>query len=160
MNSPTPNTQAHLVAIHTEMEFLNERIRFNLHSEVGLINTISDYIQGAGGKRLRPALLILLSKALHADSSQLKNAIELATVIELIHTATLLHDDVVDNSTLRRNRLTANAAYGNSAAVLVGDFLYSRAFQMMTQTGLMPVMDLMADTTNTIAEGEVLQLLN
>lgn len=160
MNSPAPKTPLHLQTIQTEMDLLNETIRQNLYSEVPLINTISEYIIGAGGKRLRPALVIMLSKAVNASPSQLHIAITLATVIEFIHTATLLHDDVVDNSTMRRNRLTANAEYGNSAAVLVGDFLYSRAFQMMTKIGLMPVMNLMADTTNTIAEGEVLQLLN
>lgn len=139
---------------------LDEVIRESLYSEVTLINTISDYIIGAGGKRLRPALVLLAAKALQANEQQMLQATKLAAIVEFIHTATLLHDDVVDESSMRRGRLTANAEFGNAAAVLVGDFLYSRSFQMMAQISLMPVMEVLADTTNTIAEGEVLQLLN
>jgi octaprenyl-diphosphate synthase len=142
------------------MQQLDQVIRTSLHSEVSLINQISDYIINAGGKRLRPALVILTARALGASEQQLTQAIELAAIVEFIHTATLLHDDVVDESNMRRGRLTANAEYGNSAAVLVGDFLYSRSFQMMVKIGLMDVMDVLSEATNTIAEGEVLQLLN
>ncbi|MGB7182060.1 MAG: polyprenyl synthetase family protein [Burkholderiaceae bacterium] len=133
-------------------------IRAQLHSEVALINTISDYIVGAGGKRMRPVLLLLLARTL--DYRGERNHYHLAAVVEFIHTATLLHDDVVDESSLRRGRLTANAAFGNAASVLVGDFLYSRAFQMMVDIDRMRVMKVLADATNMIAEGEVLQLLN
>jgi len=142
------------------MQQLDQVIRTSLHSEVSLINQISDYIINAGGKRLRPALVILTARALGANPQQMQQAIELAAIVEFIHTATLLHDDVVDESDMRRGRLTANAEYGNSAAVLVGDFLYSRSFQMMVKIGLMDVMDVLSEATNTIAEGEVLQLLN
>lgn len=133
-------------------------IRTQLHSEVALINTIADYIIGAGGKRMRPVLLLLLARTL--DYRGERNHYQLAAVIEFIHTATLLHDDVVDESSLRRGRLTANAAFGNAASVLVGDFLYSRAFQMMVDIDRMRVMKVLADATNMIAEGEVLQLMN
>ena len=132
-------------------------IRQRLHSDVVLVNAIAEHIVGGGGKRLRPALHVL---AAHAAGYAGDAHIELAAVIEFIHTATLLHDDVVDGSDLRRGRKTANAAWGNSASVLVGDFLYSRAFQMMVELDRMEVMRILADTTNTIAEGEVLQLLN
>jgi octaprenyl-diphosphate synthase len=124
---------------------------------VVLINAIGEHIVGGGGKRLRPMLHVL---AAHAAGYQGDAHIELAAVIEFIHTATLLHDDVVDGSDLRRGRKTANAAWGNAASVLVGDFLYSRAFQMMVEVDRMEVMRILADTTNSIAEGEVLQLLN
>jgi len=133
-------------------------IRTQLHSEVALINTIADYIVGAGGKRMRPVLLLLLARTL--DYRGERSHYQLAAVIEFIHTATLLHDDVVDESSMRRGRLTANAAFGNAASVLVGDFLYSRAFQMMIGVDRMRVMKVLADATNTIAEGEVLQLIN
>jgi len=124
---------------------------------VALIDTVADYIIAAGGKRLRPAVLLLLARALgYRGSAHLL----LAAVIEFIHTATLLHDDVVDESDLRRGRATANAHFGNAASVLVGDFLYSRAFQMMVETGEMRVLRILADATNRIAEGEVLQLMN
>jgi octaprenyl-diphosphate synthase len=133
-------------------------IRESLRSEVALVNTIADYIVSAGGKRLRPVLLLLLARGLGYAGPGHHH--RLAAVVEFIHTATLLHDDVVDESSLRRGRSTANASFGNPAAVLVGDFLYSRAFQMMVQVGDMRVMDVLADATNVIAEGEVLQLMN
>src|SRR3954469_3926757 len=128
-----------------------------LDSGVPLVGQVSRYIISAGGKRLRPALLLLVSAALGCRSDQRFN---LAAVVEFIHTATLLHDDVVDASTLRRGRATANESFGNPASVLVGDFLYSRAFQMMLDAGQMRVMEILADATNVIAEGEVLQLMN
>ncbi len=133
-------------------------IRQRLGSEVALINSIADYIIGAGGKRMRPLLLLLFARALGYKGAS--NHYLLAAVVEFIHTATLLHDDVVDESALRRGRQTANAAFGNPASVLVGDFLYSRAFQMMVEVDDMRVMEVLADATNTIAEGEVLQLIN
>lgn len=126
-----------------------------LHSKVGLVENIGQYIVEAGGKRLRP-LLTLLSAGALGDIE--RNHIKLAVVIEFIHTATLLHDDVVDLSQLRRGRPTANAQWGNAPSVLVGDFIYSRAFQMLVDIGDMDVMALLSDTTNTVAEGEVLQL--
>jgi octaprenyl-diphosphate synthase len=138
-------------------------IRLHLSSEVALINQVSDYIVNAGGKRLRPLLLLLIARALgHRSVAEGGNGHHslLAAVVEFIHTATLLHDDVVDESDLRRGRRTANAAFGNAASVLVGDFLYSRAFQMMVSVNDLAVMGTLADATNTIAEGEVLQLLN
>ena len=133
-------------------------IRSRLSSEVALVNTVADYIIGAGGKRMRPVLLLLIARALGYQGEH--NHHLLAAVVEFIHTATLLHDDVVDESGLRRGRQTANAAFGNAASVLVGDFLYSRAFQMMVEADDMRVMQVLADATNTIAEGEVLQLMN
>ena len=133
-------------------------IRTRLSSEVVLINTVADYIIGAGGKRMRPLLLLLMARALGAHNQERQYL--LAAVVEFIHTATLLHDDVVDESDLRRGRETANAAFGNAASVLVGDFLYSRAFQMMVEADDMRVMRVLADATNVIAEGEVLQLMN
>lgn len=160
MPSPAPSVKSVLSPIAADMQQLDQVIRTSLHSEVSLINQISDYIINAGGKRLRPALVILTARALGANPQQMQQAIELAAIVEFIHTATLLHDDVVDESDMRRGRLTANAEYGNSAAVLVGDFLYSRSFQMMVKIGLMDVMDVLSEATNTIAEGEVLQLLN
>jgi octaprenyl-diphosphate synthase len=132
-------------------------IRRRLASDVVLIRTVANYIIDSGGKRLRPALLLLAAKACGAHGPAKH---ELAAVIEFIHTATLLHDDVVDESSLRRGRNTANAEFGNAASVLVGDFLYSRAFQMMVGVGSLRVMSVLADATNIIAEGEVLQLLN
>jgi octaprenyl-diphosphate synthase len=146
-----------LAPLADDMQRLDAVIRARLDSNVVLVRTIADYIIGAGGKRLRPALLLLVARALKVQG---KHCDELAAVIEFIHTATLLHDDVVDESTLRRGRKTANAVFGNAASVLVGDFLYSRAFQMMVEVNHMRVMRLLADATNTIAEGEVLQLLN
>ncbi|MGH8278786.1 MAG: polyprenyl synthetase family protein [Gammaproteobacteria bacterium] len=132
-------------------------IREALRSDVALINQLGEYIINGGGKRLRPLLVLLATHACHAQDSR---HIQLAAIIEFIHTATLLHDDVVDESRLRRGRETANTIWGNEASVLVGDFLYSRAFQMMVAVNNMRVMRIMADATNLIAEGEVLQLLN
>ena len=139
------------------MHAVDAVIRRRLDSDVALVRTIADYIIGAGGKRLRPAVLLLMGRALGGSG---RAHHELAATIEFIHTATLLHDDVVDDSQLRRGRPTSNAAFGNPASVLVGDFLYSRAFQMMVDVGSMRVMRILADATNRIAEGEVLQLLN
>jgi len=132
-------------------------IREQLRSEVPLVNQIGEYIIGAGGKRIRPALVLLLANAFGYRGTQHHT---LAAIIEFIHTATLLHDDVVDESSLRRGRQTANALFGNAASVLVGDFLYSRAFQMMVDVQSMRVMEVLADATNAIAEGEVMQLLH
>ncbi len=139
------------------MAAVDATIRERLRSEVVLVNQVAEYIIGSGGKRLRPALVVLSAKAfgyagLHHHS--------LAAVVEFIHTATLLHDDVVDESAMRRGRASASALFGNAASVLVGDFLYSRAFQMMVEARDMRIMQTLADATNTIAEGEVLQLLN
>jgi len=142
----------------TDLDQTDEVIRASLRSEVALVNTIADYIVSAGGKRIRPLLLLLFARGLGYEGPGHHH--RLAAVVEFIHTATLLHDDVVDESSLRRGRSTANASFGNPAAVLVGDFLYSRAFQMMVQVGDMRVMDVLADATNVIAEGEVLQLMN
>ena len=139
------------------MKCVDQAIHRHLASEVALINTIGGYIVAGGGKRLRPALLLLVAQALGYRGSQQHL---MAAVVELIHTATLLHDDVVDESSMRRGRETSNALFGNSASVLVGDFLYSRAFQMMVSVGNMRILDILADATNVIAEGEVLQLLN
>lgn len=146
-----------LAPIAADMQQVDRLIRTRLTSEVSLINDIGAYIVGAGGKRLRPALVLLSAGTLggRGETPQL-----LAATIEFIHTATLLHDDVVDESGLRRSRKTANAVWGNAGAVLSGDFLYSRSFQMMVDSGHLSVMRVMADTTNAIAEGEVLQLLN
>jgi octaprenyl-diphosphate synthase len=142
---------------------MDRLIGARLRSEVVLVNTVADYIVGSGGKRLRPVTLLLFARALGYGSRPEHAAahhVLLAAVVEFIHTATLLHDDVVDESELRRGRETANAAFGNAASVLVGDFLYSRAFQMMVDVDRMRVMRILADATNTIAEGEVLQLMN
>jgi octaprenyl-diphosphate synthase len=143
--------------IADEMNAVDEVIRRRLHSDVALIRQISEYIIHSGGKRLRPALLILAAGACGYSGSA---HYQLAAVVEFIHTATLLHDDVVDASELRRGKATANSIFGNPTSVLVGDFLYSRAFQMMVDVNDMRVMRVLADVTNTIAEGEVLQLLN
>jgi octaprenyl-diphosphate synthase len=132
-------------------------IRARLSSRVALIDQISGYIVGAGGKRIRPRLVLLFAEALGFAGPE---RYELAATVEFIHTATLLHDDVVDESALRRGRATANAMFGNAASVLVGDFLYSRAFQMMVSVNNMRVLEVLADATNVIAEGEVLQLMN
>lgn len=139
------------------MREVDRVIGLRLSSSVPLIGQISQYIIAAGGKRLRPALLLLISGALGYKESHRHT---LAAVVELIHTATLLHDDVVDASTLRRGRATANETFGNPASVLVGDFLHSRSFQMMVETGSMRVMEILSEATNIIAEGEVLQLMN
>jgi octaprenyl-diphosphate synthase len=140
-----------------DMAAVDAVIRARLHSEVALVNQVGEYIVNSGGKRLRPALVLLSAQAFSYSG---KYHHDLAAVVEFIHTATLLHDDVVDESELRRGRETANALFGNAASVLVGDFLYSRAFQMMVDVGEMRVMQTLADATNVIAEGEVLQLLN
>ena len=139
------------------MDAVNAVIRRQLYSDVPLVNQIAEYIISAGGKRIRPALVLLTANAYGYGGTAHH---DLAAVIEFIHTATLLHDDVVDESSLRRGRKTANALFGNAASVLVGDFVYSRAFQMMVAIGNMEVMQILADATNVIAEGEVLQLLN
>ncbi len=139
------------------MNAVNAVIRHQLHSDVPLVNQIAEYIISAGGKRIRPLLLLLIANA-HGYRGLHHH--ELAAVVEFIHTATLLHDDVVDESSLRRGRQTANALFGNAASVLVGDFVYSRAFQIMVRIGEMRVMQILADATNVIAEGEVMQLLN
>ena len=140
-----------------DMAAMDTLIRQRLASDVVLINQVAEYIIGAGGKRLRPMLLLLTAGALGHRSTE---AHQLAAVVEFIHTSTLLHDDVVDESDLRRGRKTANAVWGNAASVLVGDFLYSRSFQLMVELERMDVQQLLANTTNTIAEGEVLQLLH
>ncbi len=143
--------------IADDMEAVNRLIIEQLKSDVVLINQIGAYIVHSGGKRLRPMIVLLAARACgYAEHRH----IDLAAIIEFIHTATLLHDDVVDGSDLRRNRETANAVWGNEASVLVGDFLYSRSFEMMVAVGRMPVMDILSHATNRIAEGEVLQLLN
>ena len=149
------NNIAHSIA--TDMEAVNAVIRQRLHSEVSLVNQIAEYIIGAGGKRIRPVLVLLLANAYGYRGA---GHHELAAVVEFIHTATLLHDDVVDESSMRRGRQTANALFGNAASVLVGDFLYSRSFQMMVGLDNMRVMHILSEATNVIAEGEVLQLLN
>jgi octaprenyl-diphosphate synthase len=146
-----------LSPIADDMQAVNAVIRDRLNSEVALIRTIGDYIIGAGGKRLRPALVLLMAKNLGYQGA--KHPV-MAAVVEFIHTATLLHDDVVDESNLRRGQKTANALFGNAASVLVGDYLYSRAFEMMVEIDSMAVMQVMSQATTVISEGEVLQLLN
>ncbi len=143
--------------IADDIAAVDRLIRSRLYSEVGLINQLSHYIVQSGGKRLRPVLALLSA---HAHGYRGRLHIDLAAIVELIHTATLLHDDVVDASDLRRGRETANLVFGNEASVLVGDFLYSRAFQMMVEVRDMRVMEILSDATNTIAEGEVMQLVN
>ena len=143
--------------IADDMKALDGVIRDRLYSDVVLIRQVAEYIIGSGGKRMRPAMVLF---AAGAAGYQGTRHLELAAVIEFIHTATLLHDDVVDESDLRRGNKTANAMFGNAASVLVGDFLYTRAFQMMVGVESMRVMEVLADATNIIAEGEVLQLLN
>jgi octaprenyl-diphosphate synthase len=143
--------------IADDMQAVDQLIRHRLESDVALIRQVAEYIIASGGKRLRPVLHLLVAGACGYRGPHHH---ELAAVVEFIHTATLLHDDVVDESSLRRGRETANASFGNAASVLVGDFLYSRAFQMMVGVANMRVMEVLAEATNTIAEGEVLQLLN
>lgn len=140
-----------------DMSSVNDLIYSQLQSDVALINQLGIYIVNGGGKRMRPMLTILAAQALNYEG---KDHITIAAIIEFIHTATLLHDDVVDESNMRRGRETANALFGNSASVLVGDFLYTRSFQMMTKLNNMKVMDILSDATNIVAEGEVLQLMN
>ena len=152
-----PSLEAVRSPIEADLGKVDEVNRRRLDSDVVLIRTNANNIVGSGGKRLRPALVLLAANAFAAEGSAKH---ELAAVIEFIHTATLLHDDVVDESSLRRGRKTANAEFGNAASVLVGDFLYSRAFQMIVEAGSLRVMKVLADATNVIAEGEVLQLLN
>lgn len=146
-----------LAPIAADMQAVDALIRDRLYSDVVLIRQVAEYIIHSGGKRLRPALVLLSARAMGCQGSHHH---ELAVVVEFIHTATLLHDDVVDESDLRRGNKTANALFGNAASVLVGDFLYTRAFQMMVGVDSMRVMRVLADATNIIAEGEVLQLLN
>ncbi len=143
--------------ISDDMKAVDDLICQRLQSEVVLINQLSQYIINSGGKRLRPALVLLSARAFGYKGTQHH---DLAAIVEFIHTATLLHDDVVDASELRRGKETANSIWGNEASVLVGDFLYSRAFQMMVDVGDMKIMAILADATNTIAEGEVMQLMN
>ncbi|HYC43046.1 MAG TPA: octaprenyl diphosphate synthase [Noviherbaspirillum sp.] len=153
-----PTSQTTIIQpISADMEAVNAVIRRQLYSEVPLVNQIAEYIISAGGKRIRPVLVLLVANAYGYKGTHHH---DLAAVVEFIHTATLLHDDVVDESSLRRGRKTANALFGNAASVLVGDFVYSRAFQMMVGVRNMRVMQILADATNVIAEGEVLQLLN
>ncbi|HMY38362.1 MAG TPA: polyprenyl synthetase family protein [Marinagarivorans sp.] len=144
-------------AVASDFQLVNACIIRQLHSEVGLVENIGHYLIEAGGKRLRPLLVLLVAKTLGYEGGR---HIDLAAIIEFIHTATLLHDDVVDVSSLRRGRLTANAQWGNAPAVLVGDFLYSRAFQMLVELGSMEIMAILSNTTNIISEGEVQQLVN
>jgi len=154
-----PNAPASTAAdpMAADMQQVDQVIHRRLASDVALINQIGHYIVSAGGKRIRPRLVLLFAEALGFAGPERH---ELAAIVEFIHTATLLHDDVVDESALRRGRQTANALFGNAASVLVGDFLYSRAFQMMVGINRMRVLEVLADATNVIAEGEVLQLMN
>jgi octaprenyl-diphosphate synthase len=156
---PVVSLSTILHPIDADMKALDSVIKTCLSSDVALINQISQYLIEAGGKRIRPALLFLISNAL-SNQQIVPHRHEIAAVLEFIHTATLLHDDVVDESDLRRGRKTANAVFGNAASVLVGDFLYSRAFQMMVVPGELKIMEILSSATNVIAEGEVLQLLN
>jgi len=142
---------------HDDMSAVNNLIYSQINSDVALINQLGIYIVNAGGKRMRPMLTVLAARAFDYQGD---DHISIAAIIEFIHTATLLHDDVVDESNMRRGRETANALFGNSASVLVGDFLYTRSFQMMTKLGNMKIMDILSDATNIVAEGEVLQLMN
>lgn len=147
--------------VEDDMTMVNQTIAGNLNSDVALINQLGAYIVQAGGKRLRPVALLLAAKATSPDDTAIsKQQTLLAAIVEFIHTATLLHDDVVDESEMRRGRETANEVFGNAASVLVGDYLYSRAFQMMVEIGSMRVMEILSHTTNQIAEGEVMQLIN
>ena len=161
MSVPQQNPHMDLSAIRApvsdDMQAVNDLILERLRSDVVLINQVGHYIVGSGGKRLRPLLVLLAARACGYGGAR---HIDMAAIIEFIHTATLLHDDVVDGSEMRRSRNTANAIWGNEASVLVGDFLYSRAFEMMVEVGVMRVMDVLSHATNRIAEGEVLQLLN
>ena len=159
--SQPPDRRADLQAIRSPVEAdiaaVDAAIAGHLRSDVALVNQVAEHIIHSGGKRLRPLVTLLAARAAGYAGGE---HVMMAAIVEFIHTATLLHDDVVDDSNLRRGQLTANALFGNEASVLVGDFLYSRAFQMMVEAGSMRVMRIMADTTNAIAEGEVLQLLN
>ena len=157
---PSPPLSEIQALAREPMAAVDRLIRDRLASDVVLINQVAEYIVGAGGKRLRPMLLLLATGASGGREAIDGRAHQLAAVVEFIHTATLLHDDVVDESDMRRGRRTANSVWGNAASVLVGDFLYSRSFQLMVELQRMDVMRILADTTNRIAEGEVLQLLH
>ncbi|CAG0998808.1 partial octaprenyl-diphosphate synthase, partial [Anaerolineae bacterium] len=156
-DSPQVSLDSIQACIADDMHHVDAVIRQRLHSEVALVNQVSEYIIQSGGKRLRPAL-VLLAGGCFGLVDQRHHA--MAAVVEFIHTATLLHDDVVDDSAMRRGNPTANTMFGNPASVLVGDFIYTRAFQMMVGLENMHIMEVLADATNIIAEGEVLQLLN
>ena len=157
-NSAVAQTFADVVELASDdMQAVDQLISTSLESDVALVSQVSQYIVTSGGKRLRPLLVLLAARALGYEGEQ---HVRSAAIIEFIHTATLLHDDVVDSSARRRGRDTANTVFGNQASVLVGDFLYSRAFQMMVDIGSMRVMQILADATNTIASGEVMQLMN
>ena len=149
--------QSFFELVKTDFHAVNDLIVNQLHSDVELVENIGHYIVDSGGKRLRPILVLLVANALNYTG---KRHLDLAAIIEFIHTATLLHDDVVDISSMRRGKATANAKWGNAPSVLVGDFLYSRAFQMMVDIGNMDIMDVLSNTTNVISEGEVQQLVN
>jgi octaprenyl-diphosphate synthase len=155
--APEAPFQGATALMAADMREVDDVIRYRLASDVAMVNQIAHYIISAGGKRIRPMLVLLFSSALGFNG---RERFELAATVEFIHTATLLHDDVVDESALRRGRQTANALFGNAASVLVGDFVYSRAFQMMVSVNRMRVLEVLADATNVIAEGEVLQLMN
>ena len=172
-STPITDTQSQFIEIKSilelvsaDMSVVNQTIERNLDSDVALINQLGAYIVQAGGKRLRPVALLLAAKASDPQQLSIRHAQPvadqtlLAAIIEFIHTATLLHDDVVDESDMRRGRETANEVFGNAASVLVGDYLYSRAFQMMVEVGSMRVMEILSHATNQIAEGEVMQLIN
>ncbi len=154
---PDVSLESILELTHADRDAVDQLIRQQLHSDVVLVRQIGEHIILSGGKRLRPLIALLAARACGYEGRQ---HIAMAAIVEFIHTATLLHDDVVDESSLRRGQETANAVWGNAASVLVGDFLYSRAFQMMVDIDSMAVMRILADTTNKIAEGEVLQLMN
>ncbi len=156
-NAYTDDVSAGARLMEAEMQEVDAVIAQRLASQVVLVNQIAGYITGAGGKRVRPMLVLLFSNALGFRGPE---RFELAATVEFIHTATLLHDDVVDESDLRRGKKTANALFGNAASILVGDFVYSRAFQMMVSVNRMRVLQVLSDATNVIAEGEVLQLMN
>lgn len=157
MPQPAPTLAGAAALVADDMAQVDAVVRRRLASNVALIERIGDYIISAGGKRIRPMLVLLFAGAFGYTG---RERLELAATVEFIHTATLLHDDVVDESALRRGRATANALFGNAASVLVGDFVYSRAFQMMVSVNRMRVLEVLADATNVIAEGEVLQLMN
>jgi len=157
LQAPKNPSSSLLSVIAPDMREVDLVIKQRLDSGVPLVGQVSHYIISAGGKRLRPALLLLMCGALGFEGAE---RFSLSAVVEFIHTATLLHDDVVDESALRRGNATANITFGNPASVLVGDFLYSRAFQMMVDVGSMPIMSVLSEATNVISEGEVLQLMN
>ena len=164
VRSQTIEIKSIIDLVDSDMNAVNLAIQSNLNSDVALINQLGAYIVQAGGKRLRPVALLLSAKACNPgtdlEESLDSNQVLLAAIVEFIHTATLLHDDVVDESDMRRGRETANEVFGNAASVLVGDYLYSRSFQMMVEVGSMRVMEILSRTTNQIAEGEVMQLIN